>query len=155
MNRLAGKLLIGALGFALGLAASLAWNHTRHTVAPRCGQGERATAPGGSDDDSGAAAPDNPRLVSAFEEHVNRKLISKPAPVYPPEAKAAGISGDVTVGVIIGEAGNVAYAWTESGSAPLSAAAVDAAYKLRCNATLIGGTPVSVKSVVTYKFALP
>ena len=155
MHRLAGKLIIVTLGFALGLAASFAWKHAHPPVAPPCPQGEHATAPTGGDDASNVVPAGDLRLVSAFEEHVNRKLISKPAPVYPPEAKAAGISGDVTVGVIIDEAGNVAYAWTESGLPPLSSAAVDAAYRLRCQPTLTGGKPVSVKSIVTYKFILP
>jgi TonB family protein len=155
MNRLAGKLIIVALGFALGLAASFAWNRAHPPAVPNCGQGERASAPLGDDDAMNAAPLDDLRLVSAFEEHINRKLISKPTSVYPPEAKAAGISGDVAVGVIINETGNVAYAWAESGQMPLTAAAVDAAYKLRCKPTFIGGKPVSVKSVVTYKFVMP
>jgi protein TonB len=155
MRRLASKFVIAALSFALGLAASFAWNYTHPPVAPNCGQTEGANTPAGDDNALSAAHSDTPRLVSAFEDHINGKLISKPAPVYPPEAKAAGMSGDVTVGVIIDETGKVAYAWNESGEMPLSAAAIDAAYRLRCKPTVIGGKPVSVKSVVTYRFALP
>lgn len=155
MKRLTSKLIIAASGLALGLATAFGWNYAHLPLAPNCGRAEGANSPAVDDTALDAAPSGTLRLVSAFEDHVNRKLISKPAPAYPPEAKAAGMSGDVTVGVIIDETGKVAYAWTESGEMPLSAAAVDAAYKLRCKPTVVGGKAVSVKSVVTYRFVLP
>jgi outer membrane biosynthesis protein TonB len=153
MSGLARGFIIALLGFALGVVATFAWGYIYSPAVPKCRQEEKATEPEIASADLNATPSDSPRLVSAFEDHVNRKLISKPAPVYPPEA--AGISGDVSVGVIIDETGRVAYAWLESGGPPLSSAAVDAAYKLRCKPTLLAGKPVSVKSVVTYKFVLP
>ncbi len=96
-----------------------------------------------------------PCLVSAVEDTLDRKLVSKPPPVYPEQAKAARISGDVSVGVIIDVSGKVIFAWLEKGHAALSPAALDAAYQLRVKPTLLSGSPVNVKSVVTYRFRLP
>ena len=155
MRGLARRVIIALLGFALGVVATFVWGYFHPLGAPKCAQEEKAAEPEIASGDLSAAPSNVPRLVSAFEDHINRKLISKPTPVYPPEAKAAGISGDVSVGVIIDETGKVAYAWLESGEPALSAAAVDAAYNLRCKPTLLAGKPVSVKSVVTYKFVLP
>jgi len=155
MNSLVRRFSIALLGFTLGVVATFAWGYIYPPVVPKCEPEEKATEPEIVSADLSATSSDTPRLVSAFEDHVNRKLISKPAPVYPPEAKAAGISGDVSVEVIIDESGKVAYAWLESGEPSLSSAAIDAAYKLRCKSTLVAGKPVSVKSVVTYKFILP
>jgi TonB family protein len=155
MSRLARRFIIALLGFAVGVVATFAWGYFNPPVAPKCGQEEQAVEPETAPADLEAAPSDIPRLVSAFEDHVNRKLISKPSPAYPPEAKAAGISGEVSVGVIIDKMGKVVYAWLESGEPSLASAAVDAAYNLRCKPTLLAGKPVSVKSVVTYKFVLP
>ncbi len=154
MNGFVRRFIIASLGFALGVAATFAWGYFYPPVAPKCAQEEKSAEPEITFADLNTTPSDSPRLVSAFEDHVNRKLINKPAPVYPPEAKAAGISGDVSVGVIIDETGKVAYAWLESGEPALSAAAIDAAYNLRCKPTLVAGKPVSVKSVVTYRFVL-
>ena len=155
MSGLTRRFIIASLGFALGVVATFAWSYLYSPVVPKCGREEVAPEPETASADLGTASSASPRLVSAFEDHVNRKLISKPVPTYSPEAKAAGISGEVSVGVIIDETGKVAYAWLESGGPPLASAAVDAAYNLRCRPTLLAGKPVSVKSVVTYKFVLP
>ena len=155
MSGLARKFIIALLGFALGVVATFAWSYVYSPAVPKCGQEEKVVEPEIASADLEAAPSDAHRLVSAFEDHVNRKLISKPAPTYPPEAKVAGISGEVSVGVIIDETGKVAYAWLESGEPPLASAAIDAAYNLRCKPTLLAGKPISVKSVVTYKFVLP
>jgi TonB family protein len=154
MSGLARRFIIALLGFALGVVATFTWGYVRSPAVPKCEREEKATEHEVASAGLNATPSDIPRLVSAFEDHVNRKLISKPAPAYPPEAKAEGISGDVSVGVIIDERGKVAYAWLESGESPLSSAAVDAAYNLRCQPTLLAGKPVSVKSVITYKFVL-
>ena len=104
---------------------------------------------------SDSASSNVPCLVSAFEDHVNRHLISKPEPIYPEGAKTAKVSGEVSVGVIIDKTGKVIFAWLEKGNALLGPAAVEAAYKMLCKPTLLSGRPVNVKSVMTYKFVLP
>ena len=96
-----------------------------------------------------------PCLVSATEDTFNQRILDKPQPVYPADARTARIAGDVSLGVIVNQTGNVIFAWVEkSDNAALSSAALDAAYKLRVKPTVLSGQPVNVKSVVTYNFRL-
>ena len=96
-----------------------------------------------------------PCLVSAAEDTFRQKMLDKPEPAYPATAKTARVSGDVSVGVIVDPTGKVMFAWVEkSDDAALSSAALDAAYRLRVQPTVLSGQPVTVKSVVTYNFRL-
>ena len=85
---------------------------------------------------------------------LNGKAISKPLPPYPPEAKAAGAQGTVTVQILVDEAGNVASATAVSGHPLLQDAAVRAAREAKFSPTLLAGQPVKVSGVVTYNFVL-
>jgi TonB family protein len=85
---------------------------------------------------------------------LNGKAISKPAPNYPADAKAAGASGIVTVRIVVGEDGTVVSAQPAGGHPLLLAAAVEAAKKARFSPTSLSGRPVKVSGVVTYNFVL-
>lgn len=85
---------------------------------------------------------------------LNGKAIEKPAPPYPAEAKAARVSGIVTVSVVLDEEGRVETAEAVSGHPLLRAAAVEAAYRARFSPTKLSGQPVKVSGVVTYNFVL-
>ncbi len=85
---------------------------------------------------------------------LNRKAVSKPAPLYPETAKAARASGTVTVQVVVDESGNVISASAVGGHPLLQQAAVDAARLATFSPTLLSGTPVKVSGVVTYNFVL-
>jgi protein TonB len=82
------------------------------------------------------------------------KAIAKPAPPYPPIAKAARASGTVNVQVTVDESGHVVSATAVSGHPLLRAAAVAAARQARFSPTLLGGKPVKVSGVLTYNFVL-
>lgn len=83
---------------------------------------------------------------------LNGQAISKPDPVYPPVARAARVSGTVTVEVTVDETGKVTSAQATSGHPLLRAAATQAAYQARFKPTLSSGKPVKVKGVLTYDF---
>ncbi len=84
---------------------------------------------------------------------VDRMAISKPAPIYPEIAKAQGISGTVTVQILIDEEGKVEDATADTGPQELREAAVIAARQVRFAAgTRLSGKPVKVCAVLTYKF---
>lgn len=83
---------------------------------------------------------------------LNGKAISKPAPVYPEEAKAKSLSGVITVEVLIDEAGKVESARGVGGPALLQEAAVNAARQARFAPTRLSGQPVKVIGVLTYNF---
>jgi TonB family protein len=82
------------------------------------------------------------------------KAISKPQPAYPPDAKAARVSGTVAVEIIVDESGRVESARAVSGPGLLQEAAVEAALSARFSPTLLSGQPVKVSGVITYNFVL-
>ena len=82
------------------------------------------------------------------------KAISKPAPPYPPIAKAARVSGIVAVQILVNEHGRVVSAHATGGPSLLQQAAVQAAYQARFSPTQIGNQPVKVSGIITYNFVL-
>jgi TonB family protein len=86
---------------------------------------------------------------------LNGKATSLPNPEYPDTAKAAGVSGAVSVQVLIDEGGNIISASAVSGHQLLRAAAVDAALQAQFAPTRLSGHPVKVSGILTYNFVLP
>jgi TonB family protein len=93
--------------------------------------------------------------IPIFNEHLDRQLVSKPEPVYPPAALARGVSGTVIVSVIVDETGSVVSASSSSLDTLLSRAAIEAAYDALFLPTLKDGSPVIVSGRLVYKFTLP
>ena len=88
--------------------------------------------------------------------NLDKKFVSKPAPSYPAEAKAQGVSGTVTLQITLDESGSVISARAVSVPLPLlDEAALEAVYKARFAPTEVRGTPVKTAGLVTYEFALP
>ncbi|HEX8722387.1 MAG TPA: energy transducer TonB [Pyrinomonadaceae bacterium] len=85
---------------------------------------------------------------------ISGKTIAKPAPPYPAIARAAGVQGTVAVQIVVDEQGTVISAKATSGNPLLQQAAVQAAYKARFSATVLGGQPVKVTGSITYNFVL-
>lgn len=85
---------------------------------------------------------------------ISSKAIEKPAPPYPPIARAANMQGTVAVQIVIDERGSVINAKATSGPPLLMQAAVQAAYRARFTPTVLGGQPVKVTGSITYNFVL-
>lgn len=85
---------------------------------------------------------------------INGRAISKPAPEYPPAAKAQGAEGVVVVYLIVDESGKVIKADAVCGHPLLAKAAEDAARQARFTPTTLGGKPVEVSGIITYRFVL-
>ena len=85
---------------------------------------------------------------------LNGKAISKPAPPYPPIAKAVKASGVVVVQVLVDESGNVVSAKAVSGHPLLQNAAVQAARQAKFSPTKLSGVAVKVSGTLTYNFVL-
>jgi protein TonB len=81
-------------------------------------------------------------------------LIRQPRPVYPPEAKAAGISGVVKLSAIIAADGTVANLQVISGHPLLVPAALEAVKQWVYQPTLLNGSPVEVKTEISVNFTL-
>jgi protein TonB len=85
---------------------------------------------------------------------ISSKTLDKPAPPYPPIAKAAGVQGTVAVQIVIDEQGKVISAKATSGNPLLLNAAVQAAYRAKFTPTVLGGQAVKVTGSITYNFVL-
>jgi len=93
-----------------------------------------------------------PRVGEIFGPLLNSKALSLPQPVYPPAARAANISGSVTVYVVVDTEGNVVSAAATSGPPLLRSAAEEAAMEAKFAPDRIAGQPVKFDGVLTYTF---
>ena len=109
-----------------------------------------AFVPGaGSGNDALATAP---RVVRISGGVISKSLISKVDPVYPPEARAAHVSGSVVMEAHIGKNGHVESLGVLSGPQPLQAAAVDAVKQWVYRPYSLNGQPVPVVTTITINF---
>jgi TonB family protein len=83
---------------------------------------------------------------------INGKAIDIPKPEYPAAARAAKISGEVKVGVVIDEKGNVAWGRIETGHPLLQAAVRKVACQARFKPQTLSGKPVAIRGLITYRF---
>jgi TonB family protein len=98
------------------------------------------------------AFPANPGSIWAGV--LNRKATIKPAPNYPPIAKAARAGGTVAVWVLIDESGKVVWSQALSGHPLLRQSAMQAACSARFSRVATDGPHVRVSGVLTYTFLL-
>jgi TonB family protein len=82
------------------------------------------------------------------------KLISKPVPRYPAEAKQARIQGVVKLFAVIGRDGAVENLTVISGDPLLATAAMDAVKQWVYQPTLLNGNPVEVETEIDVNFTL-
>jgi TonB family protein len=94
---------------------------------------------------------ENPEMVP--ESASQSRAISKVKPDYPQAARKMNATGKVEVEVIISETGFVIEATAVSGHLALRTAAVEAARKWTFEPATINGSPVKVKSILTFVFA--
>lgn len=81
------------------------------------------------------------------------RAIKKVQPIYPPEAKAAGISGEVKIRVLISEEGNVIEAEAVEGPDLLRESALGAARSWVFKPIELAGMPVRIEGILIFKFA--
>jgi TonB family protein len=99
-----------------------------------------------------AALPPGAIRVEGSEQQA--KLVTQPKPLYPPQARRAGISGAVHLGVLIAKDGTVQNIGVVNGHPLLAPAAIDAVRKWVYQQTLLNGEPVEVATSVTVNFQL-
>jgi len=95
-----------------------------------------------------------PRRIRFSEEVLQAIAIKKVQPAYPIEPKAAGISGEVKIEVLISEEGKVIEAKVVSGPEQLHGAAIQAAKQWEFKPRKISSRGVKVIGVLTFKFRL-
>lgn len=82
------------------------------------------------------------------------KATDKPAPAYPPTARAARVTGRVTVFLMVDEKGAVAKVERTDGPELLRGAAADAARRWKFRPTVVNGQPVRVSGFINFNFTL-
>ena len=91
------------------------------------------------------------RVSTAVEEGL---LIRKTMPVYPPIAKAAGVSGTVVLAATISKTGTIENLRVTGGPVMLQRAALDAVSMWLYRPYLLDGKPVEVETTVNVIFTL-
>jgi TonB family protein len=99
-------------------------------------------------------AGERPKVIRKSGGVLQSQALSKPAPAYPPLAKAADVSGAVVVEVTIDEEGSVIASRALTGHPLLKDAAVNAAKGWKWKPTTLSGTPVKVIGTITFNFTL-
>ena len=97
-------------------------------------------------------APPPQRSQQNSGKLMDASVIRSPKPVYPPAARANGVSGKVEVQVVISEAGRVTNATAISGPMILRPAAAAAASQWVFNPATRDGIPVRTEKVLTFTF---
>jgi peptidyl-prolyl cis-trans isomerase A (cyclophilin A) len=95
-----------------------------------------------------------PRRISISAGVAVGMLISKTAPVYPIDAKKAGVSGTVVLSAVIGTDGIIKELRVVSGPDLLRHAALDAVHQWRYRPYLLNDDPVEVRTTVNIIFTL-
>jgi len=81
-------------------------------------------------------------------------LLSPITPIYPPIAKAAGVSGTVVVEAIISRSGGIESLSVVSGPPLLREAALNAIRTARYRPYLLNGEPTEIQTTFTVNFRI-
>jgi TonB family protein len=106
-----------------------------------------------SPETTATAAPAS-RPVAVGGAVMDSRVVQRVPPVYPANARAAGIQGTVQLSVTIGPDGRVQDVQTLSGPALLTQAATQAVAQWVYQPFLLNGQPVSVRTTANVNFAL-
>ncbi len=124
-------------------------------MAPGSGTGNIISGPSKVDVKTEDAPPPPPKPTPRAPISggvLNGKAVRLVQPQYPPIARSAHASGQVSVQITIDENGNVISAHAVSGHPLLQAAAVGAARASKFTPTKLSGQPVKVSGVIIYNF---
>jgi GWxTD domain-containing protein len=98
------------------------------------------------------AKPGGPQHVSAGA--VMGMIISRPDPVYPPEARAAHIQGEVVLHALISKDGVTENVYAISGPPELIGCSIDAVRQWKYKPYLLDGEPTEVETTITVNYSL-
>jgi len=115
---------------------------------------ENTPRKGSFGDSADTSKPPVPQRIRVGGNVQAAMLVNKVEPVYPEQARAAGIEGSVTLAIIIGKDGTVQTITPVDGHPLLLAAAQTAIKQWVYKTTLLNGEPVEVGTTVTLTFNL-
>ena len=156
MRCIALRLVVALLTFVVGVTVSSLFNFNSSHKSGRCVAPAPAAVLVASPSLDEPPPPFNlPKpTVIVSGGILNGKAVSKPAPDYPPIAKAARAQGTVVVQIVVSEEGDVVSAQAVSGHPLLQAAAVAASRQAKFTPTRLNGVPVKIAGTLTYNFFL-
>jgi TonB family protein len=93
-----------------------------------------------------------PRSIPA--ETMQKHVLTKVPPKYPPQAKKAGVQGKVVLDVVISKTGRVENVKVVSGPAELQQSALDAVRQWTYRPVLVNGAPIEVETTVNVIYSL-
>jgi periplasmic protein TonB len=123
------------------------WSASDIPDALRSGTGSRGSS-------VTVAAPKAPTRLRISEGVSAGMLLTPIRPIYPPIAKAAGISGTVVVEAIISKVGTIESLHVVSGPEMLRRAALDAISVARYQPFRLNGEPTEVQTTITVNFRI-
>ena len=102
--------------------------------------------------DQKVQSKDIPNSVDAKE--MEKQIVHKVTPVYPPEAKKARIEGKVELDAVIGKDGDVEQLKVVSGPKELQQSSLDAVRQWTYKPYLFNGEPVEVRTTINVIYTL-
>lgn len=119
-------------------------------AAPNNAQPPAQQPPVTQSPDGAARMGSSPVAVGSLAQKAKQKV----SPTYPSIARAARVTGVVTVYLVVNEKGEVETVQKLEGPLQLQQAAADAARRWRFNPTVIDGQPVRVTGYLSFNFAM-
>jgi TonB family protein len=150
----AAILLTTALTFGLGTCASalaLSASILPASILPAPTPVQTASLLPVPRQEASLAAQNTPARISGGVMAGN--IVSKTQPVYPADAKKAGIQGSVVLHAVIGKDGTVEDLTVISGPPELATSALDAVSKWVYKPYLLNGEPVEVETTITVNYS--
>jgi TonB family protein len=109
-----------------------------------------ASKPSVTPEGGGRKIDDSPVAVGSLAGKAKQRI----SPTYPPVARAARVSGVVTVYLVVSEKGEVETVQRADGPPQLQQAAAEAARRWKFSPTVIDGQPVRVTGYLSFNFTL-
>ena len=104
--------------------------------------------------DVNSPSAQSPKSLNVDAKNAAANILSKVAPVYPPDAKKARVTGSVVLEAMIGKDGNVENLKVVSGPSMLQQSAMDAVRQWTYKPYLLNGDPVEIKTKITVVYSL-
>ena len=104
--------------------------------------------------DVNSPSAQSPKSLNVDAKDAAANILSKVAPVYPPDAKKARVTGSVVLEAMIGKDGNVENLKVVSGPSMLQQSAMDAVRQWTYKPYLLNGDPVEIKTKITVVYSL-
>ena len=102
----------------------------------------------------GQSASQGKGPISISPDVMQKQIIHKVNPVYPPDAKKARIQGKVELDAVIGKTGEMEQVKVVSGPKELQQSALDAVRQWTYKPYLLDGKPVDVKTTINVTYTL-